>query len=216
MTKYPEIKAKPIQPNEKFKLNNEELTFSITDFWQWSLSDLVENRNSCVLAEFIVKRALMIDSSTRLEWDSYDLKTVDDCKIEIKSAAYIQAWKQKKKSVIQFDIAPKSGLLEDNNYTLEKSRHADVYIFCHLHHDDQATINPMILNQWTFYLVSTKEINEKLKTQKSVSISTILTLNHEKCDYGSLREKFELIRSSIHKNQSNLWTHDTAKKELKY
>jgi len=177
MTKYPEIKTKPIPPEQKF--------------------DLIENRNRGILAEFIVKRALMIDSSTRLEWDSYDLIAVDNCKIEIKSAAYIQAWKQKKKSVISFDIAPKSSLQEDNSYSEHKTRHSEIYVFCLLDHCDQETINPMNLNQWTFFIVPTIELNKKLGAQKSLSVSTIELLKHKKCDYGELRKEFDIVKSTL-------------------
>lgn len=66
--KFPEIKTKLLEPTEKFKFNNENLDISITDFWKWNQSDLIENRNRGILAEFIVKSALNIDTKTRLEW----------------------------------------------------------------------------------------------------------------------------------------------------
>lgn len=129
--KYPVIEAIPLEPSERFKFNNESLEISIVDFWKWNQSDLIKNRNRGILAEFIVKSALCIEDKTRLEWDAYDLESKDKYKIEIKSAAYIQAWEQTKESSIQFDIAPKKQLQPDNNYSEEKVRTADIYIFCH-------------------------------------------------------------------------------------
>jgi len=190
---YPAIDATPLEHSERFKFNNESLEISIVDFWKWNQSDLIENRNRGILAEFIVKSALNIDTITRLEWDAYDLESADNCKIEIKSAAYIQAWDQDKLSTIKFDIAPKKQLQEDNSYTDEKVRTADIYIFCHLHHLDQSSINPMELSQWTFYLVLTKVLDEAYPEQKSISISTIETLAYKECNYSNLKDVFENI-----------------------
>ena len=86
-----EIKTLPKNPDETFRFNSQNLDFRLVDFWKWSQSDLIENRNR--------------------------------------------------------------GLLEDNNYSEEKLRRADIYIFCLLGHKDQTTINPMNLNQWVFYVL---------------------------------------------------------------
>ena len=162
----------------------------------WSQSDLIENRNRGILAEFIVRQALEIKYPTRLEWDAFDLKTDDGVKIEVKSAAYIQAWKQEKYSDIQFGIEPTRVPLADNNYSKEKLRRADIYIFCLLGHKDQTTINPMILDQWIFYVLPTKILNERFPNQKSISLTILKTLNCQECDYGQLRLCFEKARTS--------------------
>ncbi len=190
---YPVIDANPLDPNELFKFHNRSIGFPIVDFWRWNQSDLIENRNRGILAEFIVKSALRIEADTRLEWDAHDFETNDKIKIEVKSAAYIQAWEQTKLSAIQFDIAPKKQLQKDNNYSEDRVRSADVYIFCLLHHKDQDSINPMELSQWTFYLVLTKDLDAVIPMQKSISISTIEMLPHRKCDYAKLRETFDDI-----------------------
>jgi len=189
--RYPAIDSKPLKPDEQFKFQNELLDISIVDFWKWNQSDLIENRNRGILAEFIVRSSLNIKDDSRLEWDAYDLESSDGVKIEVKSAAYIQAWGQTKLSTIQFDIAPKKQLQEDNSYTVQKVRKAEIYIFCHLHHKDQSTINPLELSQWIFYLVLTKDLDKEIPEQKSISISTIEILPHEKCNYNNLKDAFE-------------------------
>jgi hypothetical protein len=195
--KYPAIETTPLDPYEKLRFGNNELKTSIVDFWRWNQSDLIENRNRGILSEFIVISALGIETNTRLEWDAYDLVANDNTKIEVKSAAYIQAWEQSRLSSIKFDIAPKKQLQPDNNYTKEKVRAADIYIFCLLHHKDQDTINPIELNQWTFYLVLKKVLDETIPEQKSITISTIERLLHEKCNYLDLKECFDRIIQSI-------------------
>jgi len=202
MKKLPEIKTKPLEAAKRFRFKQQMLDFTIEDFWKWNQSDLVENRNRGILAEYIVKQALQIDSITRLEWDSFDFITEESLKIEVKSSAYIQSWNQKKKSSIRFDIEPKSHIQEDNTYSTEKLRNSDLYIFCFLHHEEQCTINPTDLSQWTFFLVTTNELNQKLPYQKSISISTIEMLKHEKCDFFSLKEKYDLLKNTLHNIQN--------------
>jgi hypothetical protein len=195
--KLDEIKTTPKDPNERFRFNGRSLDFKLIDFWTWNQSDLIENRNRGILAEFLVRQALGLDYPTRLEWDAFDLITADGLKIEIKSAAYIQAWKQKKYSSISFDIKPTKTLLADNNYSSESNRQSDIYVFCLLHHQDQDTIDPMNLDQWTFYLTTTEILNRTLPEQKSISISTIETIQHEKCTFTELSEVFEKIKKSM-------------------
>ncbi len=63
--KYPEIKTVQLEPSDRFTFNYEELGIYIVDFWKWNQSDLIENRNRGILAEFIVKSALCIDDKSR-------------------------------------------------------------------------------------------------------------------------------------------------------
>lgn len=193
--KLEEIKTTTKKPNEPFKFNNEELGFHLVDFWKWNQSDLIENRNRGILAEFIVKQALNITHPTRLEWDAFDLITTEGIKVEVKSAAYIQAWKQTDYSRVSFDIKPTKTLLEDN-YSDERTRKADVYIFCLLNHKDQSTIDPMNLNQWAFYLVSAKTLNRELPHQQSIGLWSIKRIKHKKCSFADLKTCFDKIKST--------------------
>jgi len=189
----PQITIQPKEPNEPFVNGKTALNFNIVDFWKWNLSDLIGNTNRGVLAEFIVKQALNIKSKTRLEWDAFDLETDNGIKIEIKSSAYIQVWKQNQFSKISFGIAPTKALLDDNTYSSSLKRQADVYVFCLLHHKEQAGLNPMNLNQWTFYVVKTETLNKKSKTQKSIALSSIEVLEHTKCGYSELKAAFNSL-----------------------
>jgi hypothetical protein len=192
--KLDDFKTVPKDPNERFRFGSRYLDFKLIDFWTWNQSDLIENRNRGILAEFLVRQALGIDNPTRLEWDAFDLITDEGIKIEVKSAAYIQAWKQKKYSSISFDIKPTKTLLADYTYSSEATRKSDIYVFCLLHHKDQDTVDPMNLDQWTFYLTTTETLNIKLPQQKSISISTIETIHHEKCMFVELKERFEKLK----------------------
>ena len=87
---------------------------TIADFWAWAYSDILSNRNRAVFAEFLVAWALEETNSPRVEWDAVDIRHRGKS-IEVKSAAYLQSWKQNKLSTIRFDIAPKLGWDEKSN-----------------------------------------------------------------------------------------------------
>lgn len=180
--------------NEKFKFQNSNLHFSLVDFWSWAQSDLLSNTLRGILAEYIVKQDLGITSPFRTEWNAYDLETSEGIKIEIKSAAYLQNWLQIKPSTISFDIAPKKGWNSSTNQlSKEKKRYADFYIFCLLNETDKSTVDPMNLNQWIFYVLNTKVLDQEKSTQKKISLNSLLKLNPIICKYGEIRKHIEPV-----------------------
>jgi hypothetical protein len=151
-----------------------------------------------VLAEYIVAKALDIDNKVRIEWDAYDLKTEDGIKIEVKSAAYLQSWKQNKDSNISFSIKPTYGWnSETNEYSTELKRQADVYIFCLLKHKDKVTVNPLRLDQWVFYILSTKVLNEKKTTQEKIELNPLKDLKPVITDYQGIKNAVLELKSYI-------------------
>lgn len=153
-------------------------------FYKWAYSDLLTNTQRGILAEYIVATALDIDNNPRVEWDEYDLD-YNGLRIEIKSSAYIQAWEQYKYSTIRFGIGEKvkwdkskriEGTPTVNKRVEAPKRNCDLYVFCLYSHKERETANPINLNQWTFYIVPTKLLNEKLGNQKSLSLSKLESL----------------------------------------
>jgi len=162
---------------------------ALKGFWQWSSSDLVSNATRGVLAEFLVASALGLNTGVRNEWDAFDLKTESDLKIEVKSAAYVQSWYQRKLSNIVFNIRPTFAWdYETNLQAKEKMRQADAYVFCLLHHKDKDTINSMDLSQWTFYVVSTKQLEKAWPDAKSIGLSRLTKLGPKVCGFDGLRQ----------------------------
>lgn len=97
------IKAVPKIGTELLTFNDKNIGYSLLDFWQWSVSDLISNATRGRLAEFIVGTAVEINpKKVRDEWDFFDIKTDNGIKIEVKSASYIQSWEQKSFSNIVF------------------------------------------------------------------------------------------------------------------
>ena len=172
---------------ESFYTNNGKLPINVLSFWQWSNSELIGNTLRGVLAEFIVASSIDMVHKPREEWDAFDLETNNGLKIEVKSSAYLQSWKQEKYSNIKFGIQP---TIVDNAKNKEKNqvkkRQADLYVFCVLHHKDKKTVDPLNLSQWTFYLLNTNELNDKKPRQKSITLSSLLTLNPIQVKYDNL------------------------------
>jgi hypothetical protein len=108
MAEFDKIKVELKTGEESFKFDSRSLNFKLTDFWRWSVSDLVSNATRGRLAEFIVATALEIDlkAAVRDEWAAFDLESPEGIKIEVKSAAYLQSWSQLKLSNICFSIRP--------------------------------------------------------------------------------------------------------------
>ena len=50
------------------------LGVTVGDFWAWAYSDLLNNTNRAVFAEFLVDRALRVTDVPRVPWDSVDLR----------------------------------------------------------------------------------------------------------------------------------------------
>ncbi len=140
---------------EVFHNNGIPHDFAVADFWSWSTSDLADNTTRGVLAEYIVARALAIPTDqARDDWGAFDLRTDEGLRIEVKSAAYVQSWTQKRLSTIQFVVSKRLGWdPETNEMETEPRRHADIYVFALLAHRDKTTIDPLDLSQWQFWAV---------------------------------------------------------------
>ncbi|OLS37583.1 hypothetical protein BTR22_08955 [Alkalihalophilus pseudofirmus] len=163
---------------------------TVQDFWRWGFSNILTNNLRGILAEFIVGTALDNQADTRIEWDSYDLIYKGE-KIEVKSAAYIQAWHNGNLSKISFSIGPKKEYnYETNKYSLEAKRHADVYVFCLLKEVNVDIVDPLDTKQWDFYIILTTELNQQFPLQKSISLSSIERMA-QKCNYEELRKSID-------------------------
>jgi hypothetical protein len=48
-----------------------------------------------------------------------------------------------------------------------------VYVFALLHHQSKASIDPLNLEQWEFYVVGTCVLNERKRSQHSISLKSL-------------------------------------------
>jgi hypothetical protein len=163
---------------ERFRVNGTDAGVDLVTFWQWSASDLVDNTMRGVLAEFIVAKALdLVGDRPRESWAQFDLQTRDGVKVEVKSAAYLQSWAQKRLSRIEFSYRATRGFDADTNKTEDVPlRHADVYVFALLRHKDKGSIDPTNLDQWQFFVAATNAIAQRERSQHSIGLTALTTL----------------------------------------
>lgn len=195
---FPALKLTRKIGNEQFTLSGKPLDFQLIEFWQWSVSDLTSNATRGRLAEFLVATALNLTNGVRNEWDAFDLLLPNGTKLEIKSAAYLQSWSHAKLSAINFKIRQTFAWDSNTNKSsTESARQADIYVFCLLKHTDKATIDPMNLDQWEFYLLPTKVLNEKFPTQKSIGLSSLMKLQPVISSYENLAKRILQLAEEI-------------------
>lgn len=95
----------------------------------------------------------------------------------------MQAWDQKRLSQIRFGIAPTRHESES-----EPSRHSDVFVFCLLESTDQATVDPMDLEQWAFFALATRVLDAELAGQKNIGLAALRRLEPVEAKFAQLAE----------------------------
>lgn len=151
--------------DERMHSSGRLLGFTLLDFWSWSSSDLTSNATRGVLAEFIVASALGVAIKTpREEWRAFDLVTPEEITVEVKSAAYIQSRKERSLSSVVFRI-PKTRAWAADTGVLEREsrRQAQVYVFALLAHKEMASIDPLNVNQWSFFVLPTAVLDARTR-----------------------------------------------------
>jgi hypothetical protein len=177
---------------EPFHFSGAPLGFDLLLFWQWASSDLMGNALRGIIAEYLVARALGLETGVRAEWDACDLRTPKDLRVEVKSAAYMQTWDQRGPSQISFSIAPARGWDARTNTVADTiCRAADVYVFALHHHMDKPTADPLDISQWTFYVLPVTVLNERCASQKRITLSSLLRLGPAGVPFGALRATIE-------------------------
>jgi hypothetical protein len=157
------------------------------EFWEWAYDDLLTNTTRGVLAEYIVATALGIDDDKRREWANHDLE-FGGIGIEVKSAAYVQTWEQTRPSEITFSIRPAHGWDASSKTRAENAkRSAAVYVFCLLEGEDRDHMDPLDVAHWTFYVLSTSELDRLVPTQKTIRLGSVKALGAQPCTYDGLK-----------------------------
>lgn len=173
-------------------------------FYAWAYGDLLANTTRGVVAEYIVVTALGLSDTKRIAWNRYDLEIdgekvdgdqTNDAKIrkigvEVKSAAYVQTWKQKTgPSVISFDIAPSAGWeSETDTHAAGQVRSAAVYVFCLLVGNGHDRPDPLDVEQWEFYVLPTSVLDRERPEQKRIRLEPLKALKPIACTYSGLAD----------------------------
>jgi hypothetical protein len=162
---------------------------TVGHFWQWSASDLLGNTSRGVLAEYLVALALNVDvSGTRDGWSPFDLETPEGVTVQVKSAAFIQSWHQRRLSTIAFNVQPtRAWDPGTNTVTDHPQRHANVYVFALLAHDDKSSVDPIDVSQWRFFVLPTHVLDVRRRSQHSITLRSLRSLAGEGVTFNELR-----------------------------
>ncbi len=179
--------ATPLTGNEAFAATS----LSVRDFWEWGYSDLRENITRGILAEFLVAKAVGDPSPLRHAWDNFDVTTPSGIRVEVKSSAYLQSWRQRQHSRITF--AGLTGLAysyETNEFAEEATLRADVYVFALNRFREPDRYDALDTRAWEFYVVPVRTLKDE-GSPKSISKSFLDRLSISHVDFAGLASEIE-------------------------
>lgn len=164
---------------------------TVSDFWRFAMQDLQMNNTRGYLAEFLVGKALGVESN-RVEWEPFDLlwhpNSTDSVRIEVKSSAYLQSWEQRQLSRPSFSgLKSKVRDEESGDYSELPDYHADVYVMCLNSQKDPETFDPLDINQWKFFVVPRHQL--AARNIASVSLGWLERESVSPVDFNSLRDQ---------------------------
>jgi hypothetical protein len=188
--KFPRIELRPRDGSEPFHVGGKPLlqpVLTVRDFWSWACSDLVGNSLRGLIAEYLVARSVGSEQPGRVEWDAYDVLAPGGIGVEVKTSGYLQSWQQTRLSDISFDIACKRSWYADTNtYSSEAARSANVYVFALHRHQEKATVDPLDLSQWIFYVLPATVLNERCATKRTIGLPSLIRLGATAVEFEDL------------------------------
>lgn len=183
---------------EKFIFRCNELDFDYYDFWKFHFSNIYNEYGE--IAEFIVAKALGINKAQNDEyWTLWDI-TYRERRIEVKATAYYHPWNSvgKVSNQRRFGITKANGSYDEEiSGNTEKCRQNDIYVFCLNTGKTEETANPLILDNWEFYIIPTSVINRECNDNKTISLSRIKALGYFANKYNEIKSCIDSIVDSM-------------------
>lgn len=171
--------------------------FSIQDFWKFQYSNLWDMQE--YIAEFLVAKALGLKTPQNCNgWTLWDI-LYRNVKIEIKSTAYYHSWKTDGKISNRRTFGITKAYSRYKDSTSEYKRQNDIYIFCLNIGYTKEDSNPMHLENWQFYIIPTKTINDICKDNKTISLGQVQKITGSKLglSYVELKSEIDKIIDNV-------------------
>lgn len=192
--------------NEEFTFERINLGFNLVDFWRFKYSNIYDIQGA--IAEFIVAKALGLDTASNTEyWTLWDIN-YRGLRIEVKETSYYHPWNNdgKVSSSRSFGITKANsryaesatGELKEGEENIYE-RQNDIYVFCLNTGSTREESNPLNLDNWLFYVIPTKIINEKCGDHKTISLNRVKKFASPLI-YSKLKNRIDDIASSIEQN----------------
>ena len=178
---------------EQFTLEGNSAGFSVLDFWAFQHSNIWDVQEE--IAEFIVAKALGQDMPyNKNGWTLWDMNYRGK-RIEVKETGYYHSWRTDGKVSKQrtFGITKAYSRYKDN--TSEFKRQNDIYVFCLILGETMETSNPLVLENWRFWVVPTSTINRLCGDNKTISLGRVkrITGQNNGVGYGQLKEEVDKV-----------------------
>jgi len=159
---------------------------SMLNFWQWAYSDLMDNVNRGVFAEWMVAKLLKLSfTGPRPPWQAWDITTPEGVRIEVKASAYVHSWTPPeapdapaaKPTRIEFTNLRTRAFVDaaQTQYAEDPTYNADLYVFCMQTNPDPTKWDALDLSQWEFFLLPNAAL--LAHGYKSVSLNTVRTMS---------------------------------------
>lgn len=162
---------------EQFTINGESIGYSVEDYWRFQFSNIWDAQEE--VAEFIVSKALGIDiPRNKNGWTLWDINYRGK-RIEVKETGYYHSWRSdgevsKRRT---FGINKAYSSYQDSDSELK--RQSDIYVFCLNTGTTKEESNPLALEHWEFYVVSTSTINKLCNNNKTISLGRLRKITNK-------------------------------------
>ena len=178
---------------EQFTLGGNSIGFSVLDFWAFQHSNIWDVQEE--IAEFIVAKALGQDMPyNKNGWTLWDMNYREK-RIEVKETGYYHSWRTDGKVSQQrtFGITKAYSRYKDNSS--EFKRQDDIYVFCLILGETREASNPLVLENWRFWVVPTSTINRLCGDNKTISLGRVKRITNQEngVGYRDLREEVDRI-----------------------
>ncbi len=179
--------------HEQFTLDGNPAGFSVLDYWAFQHSNIWDVQEE--IAEFIVAKALGQDMQyNKNGWTLSDMNYRGK-RIEVKETGYYHSWRTDGKVSQQrtFGITKAYSRYKDN--TSEFKRQNDIYVFCLILGETKEASNPLVLENWRFWVIPTSTINSLCGDNKTISLGRVKTITNQEngVGYGELRHEVDRV-----------------------
>lgn len=169
---------------------------TVLDYWRWAHSDILENVQRGIFAEFLVAAALGITDPHRVGWTGYDLN-YGGKKIEVKSSAYLQSWSQRALTRPTFSIGARQQWIEGTGKYEDARYVADCFVFCLYADTDGPTADILDTCRWLFYVVGISDLIRSCGTAKTISEERLKSIATA-VPFGELKRRMDRVLNQLH------------------
>ena len=145
--------------SETFTYMGKDTDMTVLEFWSWYFSDLLDIKAK--VAEYIVTKALCFEEGINTGyWTAHNIVYMGK-RIELRAASYMKSDIDSKvhdEYIRHIDI---------------RVRDTDLYVFCLLPGKSKEEANPLIIDNWEFYIIPIWYIKSECADNKTITMSKV-------------------------------------------